>query len=218
MGLPTQLFHFFSVFLFFLCYFIKVDDKTIAKINDPTFHHTVCEHVSNGGSLTELCQTLQIRYNKIISWIYSNEARASDYEKALAARGEWFIQTVLSELRDIATADIRQAYSKDGTLLPVDEWPPALARVVSAVETEEIFDGRGDERTMIGYTKRLKMWDKLRALELLGKNMRMFKEQVEHTGTLSLEELVMGSMETVKEITDGRTQGQGAEQGSIPAA
>jgi hypothetical protein len=159
----------------------------------------ICDHVTNGGTLPNLCQQLKLKYNNTITWIYSDPDRAMLYEKALAARGEWFIQSILNELKDIALADIRLAYGPDGNLLPPDKWPESLARVVQAVETEEIYDGRGDERKFVGNTKRLKMWDKLRALELLGKNMRMFKEQVEHTGTLSLEQLVLGSMEQPKE-------------------
>ena len=159
-----------------------------------TFLTTVCTHVTNGGALPELCKSRKLSYNQVITWIYSDPDRASAYESSLRARGEWFIQSILNELKDIALADIREAYDSNGTLLPPDKWPDSLARVVQAVETEEIYDGRGKDRQPIGTTKRLKMWDKLRALELLGKNLRMFKEEVEHSGTLSLEALVEGSM------------------------
>jgi len=168
-----------------------------------TFLTTVCTHVTNGGALPEFCKSLKLPYNHVITWIYSNSDRAAAYEAAQRARGEWFIQSILNELKDIALADIRQAYDQQGNLLSPDQWPDSLARVVQAVETEEIYDGRGKDRQPIGTTKRLKMWDKLRALELLGKNLRMFKEEVEHSGTLSLEALVEGSMKP-----DEPTQGQ----------
>ena len=203
-----------------------MNEKTLLKIAEPSFITDICEHVISGGGLPNLCELLQIRYSHVVHWIYEDPDRAEKYSQALAARAEWVIQSVLNELKDIALADIRLAYTSDGVLLPVNEWPAALARVVQAVEVTEEFDGQGSNRRKVGETKRLKLWDKLKAIELLGKNLKLFKEQVEHTGTLTLEELVAGSLdpnmpkpipiiaireevpvepETVKEITEDRS-------------
>ena len=42
----------------------------------------------------------------------------------------------------------------------------------------------------IRYWKKVKMYDKQKALELYGKYLKMFGDRVEHTGSLTLEELV----------------------------
>jgi len=170
-------------------------DKTLTRIQAPEFFNEVCEHIISGGALPNLCQLQQLKYSRVIEYIYADPDRSERYEKALQARGEWFIQSILNELKDIGLADIRLAYAPDNTLLPVTEWPDALARTVQAVEVIEEWEGQGASRTKVGETKRLKMWDKLRALELLGKNLKLFKEQVEHTGQLTLEDLVSQSME-----------------------
>jgi hypothetical protein len=178
-----------------------MDTKTIQKLNESDFLPNVCAHVTNGGALPELCKLLELRYSNVIAWIYENPERAKQYELALAARAEWTVQSLLNELKDISLADIRQAYDPTtGELLSPDKWPDALARVVASVETEEIYDTRGKNAKVIGHTKRLKMWDKIRAIELLGKNLKIFKEQIEHTGTITLEALVLGSMKTKEEI------------------
>jgi len=174
-------------------------DQTLQKITEPTFFPDLCDHITQGGGLPDLCKMLHIKYPRVVEWIYLDPDRKLRYEQALAARAEWTVQSILNELKDIALADIRLAYDSNGSLLPPNQWPDALARVVAAVETEELFDGQGDNRINIGQSKRLKMWDKLRALELLGKNLKLFKEQVEHSGELTLEQLVLGSMTHTKE-------------------
>jgi hypothetical protein len=42
----------------------------------------------------------------------------------------------------------------------------------------------------------------------LGKNLKLFKEQIEHSGHVTLEDLVLGSM---KEVANGSTQGEGPD-------
>ena len=195
-------------------------DQTLQKINEPTFFPALCDHITQGGGLPDLCKQLQIKYPRVIEWLYLDPIRKDLYERALAARAEWTIQSILNELKDIALADIRLAYDEHGSLLPPNQWPDALARTVAAVETEELYDGQGENRINIGQSKRLKMWDKLRALELLGKNLKLFKEQVEHSGELTLEQLVLGSMTHTKEetcliISDAQTP---APQKEIPPA
>jgi phage terminase small subunit len=53
--------------------------------------------------------------------------------------------------------------------------------------TEEISRGQGDERYMVDKLK-IKSYDKLRALELVGKHVdvQAFKDQVEHTGQIGM--------------------------------
>ena len=49
-----------------------------------------------------------------------------------------------------------------------------------------------------GKPARLRLWDKLRALELLGKNLKLFKEQIDIGGTVKLEDLVNSSLDPEK--------------------
>ena len=63
-------------------------------------------------------------------------------------------------------------------------------RAISGLDVEE----RDDDG--VGVTaKKVKVWDKLKALELMGKTQAMFKDRVDVGGVLSLEDLVMGSIE-----------------------
>ena len=58
----------------------------------------------------------------------------------------------------------------------------------------------------------MKVWDKLKALELMGKTQAMFKDRVDVGGVLSLEDLVMGSIEGGKDVG-----GEGVDEGDSNA-
>lgn len=103
--------------------------------------------------------------------------------------------TVLQELLKIALVDIGEAFDETGKLLPIKLMPKHLRQSIASVETFEEFQGRGEEREYIGDTKRVKFWDKTRALELLGKNLKLFTDLKELSGRVTLEDLVAGPAE-----------------------
>lgn len=103
---------------------------------------------------------------------------------------------VKTELARIAFVDLREAYDEKGALRPLNTLPENVIRAVIAVETDEIFEQDGKLRTKVGETVKLKLADKVRALELLGKHLRLFPEQREHTGP-------NGQPISVKPETDG---------------
>lgn len=100
---------------------------------------------------------------------------------------------VLRELKRMGYSDLRGLFKEDGTIIPVHEWPEDLARAVSSIEVEEIFEWIDKEKVWTGYTKKIKFWPKDKALELMGKHKKLFTEKVEHSGSVSIEELVAGS-------------------------
>jgi phage terminase small subunit len=105
---------------------------------------------------------------------------------------------VLQELTYIGHSDIREIFDEAGCVKPVSEWPTHIARAVASIEVFEEYQGSGNERQYIGQTKKVKFWDKPKALELKGKNERLFSDRVEVTGKVTLEDLVAGSHEAKK--------------------
>lgn len=94
-------------------------------------------------------------------------------------------EVVLQELLRLARVDISEAFNEDGSLKPIKEIPEDVRRAISAVEVDEIQEGRGDDRRFVGYTRKVKFWDKKGALELLGKHLKLFTDKVEHSGAVS---------------------------------
>lgn len=101
---------------------------------------------------------------------------------------------VLRELRDIALADLSQAYNEKGELKPLSEIPANVRKAIGSIDCYENFlDG-----VEVGVTKRVKFIDKTKALDMAGRHFKMFtdksevKSEVELTSSLAkpvLEEL-----------------------------
>ena len=153
----------------------------------------MCSFVSNGGTLVDFAKLWDVRFSDLMRWIRKDKERTKSYEDAIRDRNEWTVETVLQELRLMATFDIRDLYDDAGNVKPISEWPKHAAAAVAGIEVNELFDGRGDEREMIGVAKKLKLWDKTKAIEQLGKTQKLFVDRVEETKVLKLEDLVLAS-------------------------
>jgi hypothetical protein len=71
----------------------------------------------------------------------------------------------------IGFADIRKLYRPDGTLLPPHEWPDEIGPAVAGVETFEEYQGKGENRILVGYTKKVRLWDPNPSLTNMAKNL-----------------------------------------------
>jgi phage terminase small subunit len=101
--------------------------------------------------------------------------------------------TVLRELLLVATTDLSKAYDTGGNLLPIQDIPEDCRRAIAGIKVFEEFDGYGENRVKVGEVREVKFWDKPKALELLGKHLKLFTEVVESTSTVNV---------TARDITD----------------
>lgn len=100
---------------------------------------------------------------------------------------------ILRRLDSIGDVDIGRAYDEKGNLLPIHEIPEEVRRCISGIKVFEEFDGFGKERVKIGEVREVKFWDKIKANELLGRHLKLFTDKIEHSGKVTLEDLVAGS-------------------------
>lgn len=99
------------------------------------------------------------------------------------------------ELDRCALGDVRKMFDTHGNPLDIHALGDDEAPCVAGFEILEEFEGRGADRTPIGYTRKYKLVDKLRALELAGKTRGYYVEKKEVTARVTLEALVLASME-----------------------
>lgn len=99
----------------------------------------------------------------------------AERRKRLAEKFELRTEDVLRELARIVYADPRKAFDADGKLLPVSQWPDEVAAMIASVESDEIFEGTGDKRVLVGHTKKVKLWDKNSAIEKAMKHLGQFE-------------------------------------------
>jgi phage terminase small subunit len=109
-------------------------------------------------------------------------ARIQSLKAAQAKRLEIDADTILRELHALATVDITEAFDDSGKLKDLRDIPPLVRKAISHLEVVELFNGMGDQKHAIGLTSRLKFYDKTKALELLGKHLKIFTEKHEHSG------------------------------------
>lgn len=111
-------------------------------------------------------------------------------ETAMANRSErtkidadWLLSRLASE----AEADVGDLYGDDGQLLPVKEWPKIWRQgLVAGLDIEEIeVDG-----VRMGTVKKIRVSDRVRRLELIGKHVRVnaFQDVIQHKGLEGLAE------------------------------
>lgn len=86
---------------------------------------------------------------------------------------------VINELAKIAFMDIRKLYTENGQLKNIADIDGNTAGAISSLETLEEYDGYGDDREKIGDTKKVRLLDKTKALELLGRHLGIFNDKLD---------------------------------------
>ncbi|MDP9159476.1 MAG: terminase small subunit [Acidobacteriota bacterium] len=108
-----------------------------------------------------------------------------------ASKCDISIEMVAEGLRKQGFYDPRAFYHEDGSLKSVPELDEETAFALAGFETEKLYQhyakGAAQE---IGTISKVKMADRTRALELLGRHLKMFTDKVEHTGLESIAEAI----------------------------
>lgn len=113
-------------------------------------------------------------------------ARLKDLMAAREERTQVTSDDVLKILYEDATADLAELFDDGGQIKPIHEWPLVFRRgLVAGIDNEEIFGGSGKERVSIGNLVKVKLADRTRIKELLGKHQGVgaFIEKHDHTSS-----------------------------------
>jgi hypothetical protein len=160
--------------------FAKIDAHHQAWLSDPNSWPEFLRRVAAGETPRAVWRSLEIQP---LALTLTDEQRQqlaiAEGERSLAIR-----ERIEEELQSIAFLDARTLFTANHRLKPVDQWPAQLGAAVAGIDWEELFDlvdredgERGKEKALIGYLKKMKMWDKLKAIDMLGKQHGMFKDK-----------------------------------------
>lgn len=103
----------------------------------------------------------------------------SKKQKEIEKRTEITQDMVIKELAKIAFLDIRKLYTENGQLKNIADIDSDTAGAISQLETLEEYEGYGDDREKIGDTQKVKLLDKTKALELLGRHLGIFNDKID---------------------------------------
>ena len=129
-------------------------------------------------------KTAEQQASRLLSNVKVEEA----IEEAKAERSErtkidsdW----VLIRLAEEVEADLADLYHENGSLKSVHEWPLVWRRgLVSGVDVVQEFETVDSEKVSVGSVTKLKLSERIKRLELVGKHVAVqaFRERLEHTG------------------------------------
>lgn len=130
------------------------------------------------------------------------ERRQAERSKQTGIDAAW----VLKRLAEEANADLADLYTDEGALKPVKEWPLIWRQgLVAGVEAEEI-KGGGAEEPVLGYLRKIKLSDRIKRLELIGKHIgvKAFEETVRVKGLEGLGERLSRAAHRLKSEESNR--------------
>lgn len=141
--------------------------------------------IGEGRTLREYSMAYGANHAQLFVWIMRDAKRREEYDAAVKLRDEYLRQNVIDELRNISTLDVSQAYDHNGDPLPMDKLPTSLKKSIQSIKKVIKSDDRGET-----ITTEIKFFDKIKAINLLGKELGMFSNKVEVSGKVSLESLI----------------------------
>lgn len=122
------------------------------------------------------------KMGKAVYRLMHSRGVAHAIERALAARRERVevkVDIVLSELVALLRSDVAGLFAEDGTMLPIHQVDPALRRAVAGVETHELWERHAGERVQVGVVRKVKLWDKAKAVELALRHLGLLRDRTE---------------------------------------
>ncbi|HKQ34479.1 MAG TPA: terminase small subunit [Nitrospiraceae bacterium] len=88
-------------------------------------------------------------------------------------------QCFLTRLEQLAYFDVRKMFDQHNNAIDIPNLPDDVAPAVAGFEITEEFEGRGANRKSIGFTKKVKLVDRLAAQQVLAKVRGFFHDKDE---------------------------------------
>jgi phage terminase small subunit len=165
----------------------------VAELDDPKI--TQRDAAIRAGFSARNADSIASRLVKKSQVLEAIEKKRSERLRKIGVRAD----RVLTEIARVAFSDLRKLYKEDGSLKLPGEWSDEAAAAVAGVEVFEEFSGRGEDRTLIGHTKKVRSYDKVKALELLSKHLGIIGNGKHHDE--EAEEGDIGRMMTPLELS-----------------
>jgi phage terminase small subunit len=116
-------------------------------------------------------------------------------------------ERVMLEIGRLAFSNISQYFDENGNLKSLSDLSPEDVAALSSVEIKEEFDTVDGKKVSSGFARKIKLWDKTKALEMLAKHFQIYSDAPEVNNNLTMPEVrvynsappLAGSEEEVKD-------------------
>lgn len=99
-------------------------------------------------------------------------SRVDALRRQLAARSILTAEKVLAEIGKIAFSDVRKIFGPSGELVRISDLSDEAASCIAGCDLVTVSKGEG----IVEYVAKIKLADKLKALELAGKHLGLFRD------------------------------------------
>lgn len=182
---------------------MKKDDKKPSPTKLPSINRQLTTeqkerlfidaYIANGGNATAAGEAIGWAKTTAQRWtaeiLERPHVRAEIHRRRqeLAQKFELTTENVIDELRKIVHSDVRRFINNDGSVKPVDQWDDDMGAAVSSLEVDELFaGGESGARVQVGFTKKLRFYDKNAAIDKAMKHLGLFeKDNEQRNGVLS---------------------------------
>jgi phage terminase small subunit len=89
----------------------------------------------------------------------------------------------------LAFFDPRKFFKPDGSPIPINELDPDTAAALAGIEVLEEFKGAGADRVFVGYTKKFKLIERVKSLDMLMKHLGGYEKDNSQKGTAEAQAL-----------------------------
>lgn len=90
---------------------------------------------------------------------------------------------VMRELWKIGSADLRVVFNEDTMdLMPITDFPDRIAGAISSVKIHALYEGVGEKRELVGYSREVKLFPKVEALDKINKMIGAYAAPKEPVG------------------------------------
>ena len=164
-------------------------------------------------NISQTAQRMGMSSSSVRNIINTNRNALDELQQARQLRAKVDADYVLSSLKELNETDIGDVFNDDGSLKPISDWSPVLRRGISSLSVKEQVDDGG---ALVGRVVNVKLPDKLKTLELMGKHIavKAFSEQVEVSDNSDLATLMARRMLRLEAIdTDSIGSDKGDDNG-----
>ncbi len=135
----------------------------------------ICDLTRAGGYLTDWADEHGVEPHQVHQWIAATPERRAIYDAASYDQAEAWRTDLRQRMHALTRYDARDLVDPDtGALLPPSAWPEGIALAVVGLKVS----GTG--------AVTVKLSDRLRAMELLGRDLGLFRERVDVSVTINV--------------------------------
>jgi len=117
--------------------------------------------------------------NRIASALLSKIDVSNEVQRLIKNAESKAIATAQETLETISTlvrSNLYNVFDENDCIKSSKEIPKELWPAIQSIESEELFDGTGRKKTVIGLKKKIKLWDKNKAIDTLAKYHKLLSD------------------------------------------